>query len=225
MNKEEKVYSIFQKIAKNYDSANDRMSFGMQRDWKKHLTDAVEHNVPTGSALDVCCGTGDIAIALSKNLRTTGLDFSPAMLDIAKQRSSEVTWISGSAMKLPFADNSFDACTISFGLRNTADFKTVLLEMKRVVRPGGFIFVLDSFELKKGFVFPFYKFYFKNIVPLICGKQKYTEEYKWLNQSTESFLSPEALGSLMESIDLDLKQIKEYLFGACCLLFAQKKKS
>lgn len=223
MNKEEKVYSIFQKIAKNYDAANDRMSLGMQKDWKKHLTDAVEKNVSAGSALDVCCGTGDIAVALSKTFKVSGLDFSPAMLDIAKTRSGEVSWVLGSAMELPFEDDSFDACSISFGLRNTADFGRVLSEMKRVVRPGGFVFVLDSFEPEKGFVFPFYKLYFKHMVPLIGGKNEYTEEYRWLNRSTEEFLSPKELSDLMRSLGLKDPETEKYLFGACCLIYAQKK--
>lgn len=221
MNKEEKVYNIFQKIAGNYDAANDRMSLGMQKGWKHNLCNAVFSEIQSGNVLDVCCGTGDVAIALSERLSATGLDFSPAMLKIAEERKANVKWIQGSALSLPFADKSFNGATISFGLRNTADFRAVLEEMKRVIVPGGFLFVLDSFEPGKGFVYPFYKLYFKYIVPIIGGRNEYSEEYRWLNESTEEFLSPEELGSLMADIGLKDIKTEKYIFGACCLVYSR----
>lgn len=255
--KEEKVYNIFEKIAGNYDKANDRMSFGMQRTWKQHLIDSVfeskiitcamakdfgyhkdinqrksqdEHADDVIKMLDICCGTGDIAIALANRARqeglkakVTGLDFSPAMLEIAKSKDYDettVTFIQGSAMQLPFEDNSFDAVTVSFGLRNTPDYSIVLNEMKRVLKPDGSLFVLDSFEVKKGIVYPFYKFYFGKLIPIF--ESKYKAEYKWLNQSTELFLSPEELAQLMKTHKLENVKTKKFLFGACCLLSGRK---
>jgi len=255
--KEEKVYNIFEKIAENYDKANDRMSFGMQKKWKQHLIDSVFESKSITCAiakdfgyhkdinqrksqeedfddklkmLDVCCGTGDITIALDERARQenlkaliTGLDFSPAMLEIAGKRTSnqnKIQFIQGCAMELPFENDSFDAVTISFGLRNTPDFSTVLSEMKRVLKPGGRLFVLDSFEVKKGIIYPFYKFYFGKIIPFF--ESKYKAEYKWLNQSTELFLSPEELAQLMKTHGLLTITTKKYLFGACCLLSGEK---
>ena len=247
--KETKVYNVFQTIAENYDAANDRMSLGMQRGWKKHLTDAVfesfgiigvingatAENTGAVKILDLCCGTGDIAISLAQIAETKGipaeiygLDFSPAMLDIARKRCREaapnnlkrINWVEGSAMQLPFEDNYFDAVTISFGLRNTPDFEVVLSEMKRVLKPGARLFVLDSFELKKGLVYPFYKFYFGTIIPIF--ERKFKDEYKWLNQSTELFLSPEELSDLMRKTGLTQISVNKYLFGACCLLSGTK---
>ena len=157
MNKEEKVLGIFETISENYDAANDRISLGMQKGWKKHLISAVKSSTPK-KVLDVCCGTGDISLMLSaEGIGVTGLDFSPAMLKVAKEKDadSKVNWIQGNAMELPFEDGSFDACTISFGLRNTPDFEQVLREMKRVSR--GNVYVLDSFIPENKFVYPFFK--------------------------------------------------------------------
>jgi len=248
--KEKKVYGIFQNIAENYDAANDRMSLGMQKGWKQHLIDAVfedlmlKANTPKPTeeiqeeyrVLDICCGTGDIAIAIKEraekenlNVKVYGLDFSPAMLGIAKGRCEkapsgsplkEIEWIEGSALELPFEENSFDAVTISFGLRNTPDFRAVLAEMRRVTKPSAKLFVLDSFELKKGIIYPFYKFYFGILIPFF--ENKYKEEYKWLNRSTELFLSPEELSCLMTELGLSQLSVSKYLFGACCLLSGRK---
>lgn len=238
LEKEQTVYNIFQTIAENYDSANDRISLGLQKGWKQHLIDAVFDSLKADNIklLDICCGTGDIAISMAETAKSkgltaevTGLDFSSAMLDVAKKRCAEadaaspgksIKWIEGSAMELPFENGYFDAVTVSFGLRNTPDFEAVLREMQRVLKPKAKLFVLDSFEVKKGFVYPFYKFYFGVMIPFF--ESKYKDEYKWLNQSTELFLSPEKLSVLMEKLGLKDVSVSKYLFGACCLLEGRK---
>lgn len=214
--KEEKVYNVFQTISEGYDEANTRISFGMEKNWKQNLINLFEAN---SKVLDVCCGTGDISIALkNKNCEVTGLDFSPAMLDVAKRKcSSAVTWIEGNAMQLPFEDNSFDAACISFGLRNTPDYETVLKEMKRVVRPGGIIACLDSFVPDNSFIKIFYNIYFKGIMPHIGGQKEHKEEYDWLANSTESFLRASELKLLFESVGIKNVKVKKMMCGACCL--------
>ena len=126
--KEKTVYQIFQKIAGRYDRSNVLISLGLQGRWKRMLTGRLIKNLPEGAAvLDVCCGTGDIALELAcarRDLRVTGLDFSPAMLKEAEKRRrgrKNVRFLQGNAMALPFRDAVFDAAVISFGLRNTAD--------------------------------------------------------------------------------------------------------
>ena len=120
--KKTKVLRVFETIADGYDAANERISLGSQRSWKKMLTDSVKRRAPK-KILDVCCGTGDIAIALAEQdpaAAVTGIDFSPAMLDEAKKKSrnlENVTWLYGDAADLPFTDDQFQAATISFGLR------------------------------------------------------------------------------------------------------------
>ena len=132
--KQEKVYRIFEEIADRYDSANVRISLGMQRLWKKMLADRLFKDVGSMSEkapriLDLCTGTGDIAIlAAHRNpgWKVVGLDFSPAMLERAaekgaKYRCRNVLWTEGDAMAIPYPDGTFEAVTISFGLRNCAD--------------------------------------------------------------------------------------------------------
>ena len=137
--KRAKVYDIFQTLAPRYDRANARISLGLERGWKKLLVNRLLAGIGAGEqALDVCCGTGDIAIALADGkagLRVTGLDFSPAMLAVAKEKGEgrpDLHWVQGDAMQLPFPDGTFGAVCISFGLRNTPDYRRVLQEMKRV---------------------------------------------------------------------------------------------
>ncbi|MDO5441191.1 MAG: bifunctional demethylmenaquinone methyltransferase/2-methoxy-6-polyprenyl-1,4-benzoquinol methylase UbiE [Bacillota bacterium] len=214
--KEEKVYNVFQTISEGYDDANTRISFGMEKKWKQNLINLF---APNSKVLDVCCGTGDISIALkNKNCEVTGLDFSPAMLDVAKRKCSEgITWLEGNAMQLPFEDNSFDAACISFGLRNTPDYEAVLKEMKRVVKTGGIIACLDSFVPDNGFVKFFYNIYFKGIMPHIGGHKEHKEEYDWLANSTENFLRADELKKLFEQIDIKNVKVKKMMCGACCL--------
>lgn len=152
LSKREKVYHVFQQISQTYDRANGRISLGMESRWKDCLIEAVCEQAAKGSrVLDVCSGTGDIAISLAAHrpdLKVTGLDFSPAMLDVARKKGAplaNVTWQEGDAMNLPFEDNTFSAACISFGLRNTSDYLRVLQEMTRVVVPGGWVYCLDSF--------------------------------------------------------------------------------
>ena len=226
MDKEEKVLQVFENISENYDAANSRISLGMQSAWKKHLTDAV---VKSGakSILDVCCGTGDISLELAMaNLDVTGLDFSPAMLSVAKEKEDEIkelingnlSWINGDAMKLPFEDKSFDAATISFGLRNTPGYKQVIEEMKRVSR--GNVYILDSFVPENKIIYPFYRLYFKTIMPLLGGGSKFKDEYNWLFESTDKFLSPEELSDLLYEAEFAKVVTCKYNFGSCCLLTA-----
>ena len=223
--KENKVSDIFEKISADYDAANDRISLGMQKSWKAALTDAVIKTSPS-SVLDVCCGTGDISLTLAEaGIQLTGLDFSEAMLSEAKAKEEKlmggsdntcIEWICGNAMELPFEDNSFDVCTISFGLRNTPDYRQVLSEMKRVSRKG--IFILDSFVPQNKFIYPFYRLYFKTITPIIGGGTKHREEYKWLFESTRQFLSPDELTALLSELGfMEIKNSK-FNFGTCCLI-------
>ena len=172
--KEEKVYRVFEEIAKGYDRANFRISLGLQKSWKRMLIARVVHDTPTrGKVLDVCCGTGDIAWQVAgrrRDLAVTGIDFSPAMLKVAVKKirpgQKNLRFLRGDAMNLPFKDETFDAATISFGLRNTADFKQVLKEMLRVVKPGGTIYCLDSVVPDCKLVLPFYQLNYRFLMPI-----------------------------------------------------------
>ena len=136
-----KVNDLFARIARRYDFLNDLQSFGLHRNWKRRVLELA--GVKDGSrALDLCCGTGDIAFGLAKKgAETTGLDFSPQMLEVAAQRhlkspNPKLKFIQGDAQNLPFADNQFDAVTVGYGLRNLTSWERGVEEMARVARQG-----------------------------------------------------------------------------------------
>ncbi|MGI6002126.1 MAG: ubiquinone/menaquinone biosynthesis methyltransferase [Lachnospiraceae bacterium] len=226
--KEKLVYGVFQNISEGYDSANRRISLGLQDSWKKMLIDRIAKDIPRGeNVLDVCCGTGDVTWKIASrrhDLKVTGLDFSPAMLDVARRRRSRrnIRFTQGNAMKLPYPDNSFGAACISFGLRNTADYGRVLSEMRRVVKPGGYIYCLDSFVPDSRFVQPFYRLYFRCIMPLIGGGRKHRREYMWLYKSTEIFLHRRDLELLFAETGLHDISHRSRMCGACVLVAGQK---
>ena len=151
----------------------------------------------------------------------TGLDFSPAMLKEAEKRRrgrKNVRFLQGNAMALPFRDAVFDAAVISFGLRNTADYGRTLREMVRVVKGDGSVLCLDSFVPGMRLVRPFYRFYFRNVMPLIGGGLKHRKEYRWLYLSTQSFLRPEQLVRLFREAGLEDVCLESRMFGACALV-------
>src|SRR5437660_1341622 len=145
-----KVHDLFTRIARRYDLINDLQSFGLHRRWKRMVIELAKA-VPGQQALDVCCGTGDLAFAFAPGSATViGLDFNERMLDVAVQRfpathsaSRTPHLIRGDAQNLPFSDNTFDVVTMGYGLRNLADWGTGLTEMQRVAKPGGRVVVLE----------------------------------------------------------------------------------
>ncbi len=229
--KERKVYRIFERISCGYDGANNRISLYMHKRWKMKLVKELTERSPLGeSMLDVCCGTGDIAVWTAKrraDLSVTGADFSPSMLKKAEEKSfgmKNITWKKANALRLPFSDNTFYAAVISFGLRNTSDYERVLSEMKRVVKDGGCIYCLDSFVPENAAVRPFYGVYFKYIMPILGGGRRYGKEYSWLYESTQSFLRKKDLIGLYSKIGLVDTVCFSLFFGCCLLVRGQKIK-
>ncbi len=231
VSKEQYVYQVFQNISKGYDRANQRISLGFQQSFKRMLLSRLKKNTPYGGkVLDVCCGTGDITLFLAdrrQDLEVTGLDFSPAMLSKArlrnvKKRRKNVHFRQGNALDLPFEDNSFEAVSISFGLRNTTDYSRVLQEMKRVTKPGGYIYCLDSFVPECVLIKPFYTIYFRYIMPLLGGGIHHRKEYLWLYHSTKHFLSGKELKKLFVRVGIRKVQDKNKMFGACVLVWGRK---
>ena len=240
--KQDKVFRVFENIAKGYDRANVRISLGMQDSWKKMLIreltrqDFIPGGCPNGKAfghtddgkvkiLDLCTGTGDIAIGAAKagtNYQIIGMDFSPSMLRVAARKARRrglrgITWRKGNAMEIPCGDASFDAVSISFGLRNCADPGKVLLEIKRVLKPGGRVLCLESFVPENDLVRPFYRLYFGRVMPLIGGGAAHRKEYEWLQESTESFLRAGQLKKLMTRCGFRNVKVRRRMMGACAL--------
>jgi demethylmenaquinone methyltransferase/2-methoxy-6-polyprenyl-1,4-benzoquinol methylase len=171
------VNSMFARIAGRYDVANHLLSGGVDYWWRQRLVRAVHDSHP-GAVLDLATGSGDVAFALADGLPPgtpiTGMDFCLPMLEEAvKKRSSSPRWTQiefrqGDGMALPLPDRSFDAVTISFGLRNMADRHKALSEMRRVLRPGGRLFVLE-FSQPFFWFRPFYYAYLKFVLPVLAG--------------------------------------------------------
>jgi len=145
-----RVHDLFQRIARRYDLINDVQSLGWHRLWKRRVV-RLAGGVAGRRALDVCCGTGDLALALARQgAAVVGLDFTEAMLEVARERSHRLPstmrapeFVCGDAMRLPFPDAAFDVVTVGYGLRNLARWESGLAEMWRVLRPGGRLVVLD----------------------------------------------------------------------------------
>jgi demethylmenaquinone methyltransferase / 2-methoxy-6-polyprenyl-1,4-benzoquinol methylase len=186
---------MFDRIAPVYDAMNRLMTAGLDRRWRRETAAAVVR--PGDWVLDVCCGTGDLALAAaSVGGRVTGLDFSERMLERARRKAPELAWLQGDALSMPFDDGSFDAVTIGFGLRNLEDERRGLGELRRVLVPGGRLGVLEITR-PKGILTPFYRAWFDGLVPLAGKVLPGGEAYAYLPASVRRFPSPESLAELM----------------------------
>ncbi|MBP1949562.1 demethylmenaquinone methyltransferase [Virgibacillus litoralis] len=230
--KEERVHHVFEKIYDNYDSMNSIISFQRHKAWRKNVMQRM--NVEKGSiALDVCCGTGDWSIALAEASgskgEVIGLDFSHNMLSVAEEKNealkySQLRFVQGNAMELPFEDNSFDYVTIGFGLRNVPDYMTVLKEMYRVVKPNGIVVCLETSQPTMiGFRQGYY-FYFRFIMPLL-GRMfaKSYKEYAWLHESAKNFPDKKELKQMFLSAGFSHVQVKSYTGGVAAMHMATKE--
>jgi len=169
------VEDLFAAIAFRYDLINDLQSLGLHRRWKSRLIRMAGIR-PGECALDVCCGTGDVALALDQaGARVTGLDFSEPMLAVARRRAahSRIDWLQGDALALPFANGTFDVVTVAYGLRNMSDVDAGLGELLRVARPGGRILILEFGKPPGALWRHLYFAYLRWLVPvfgrLFCG--------------------------------------------------------
>jgi demethylmenaquinone methyltransferase / 2-methoxy-6-polyprenyl-1,4-benzoquinol methylase len=176
-----KVNDLFDTIAPRYDLINDLQSFGLHRLWKRRLVRLAELK-PGDRALDLCCGTGDVAFAMAgQGAEVTGLDASEAMLAVARNRAEKVPqargrapqFLRGDALEIPFPEESFDVVTVSYGLRNLSSWESGLGEMFRVARRGGRLLVLDFGKPDNAVWRAFYFGYLRACVPLFgklfCG--------------------------------------------------------
>src|SRR5205807_3401963 len=135
------------------------------RRWRRLTAEAVVR--PGDEVLDACCGTGDLAVAAARaGGKVTGLDFSERMLECAGRKAPELEWVRGDVLALPFPDGSFDSATVGFGVRNVDDLERALAELRRVLRPGGRLGILEITR-PGGFLRPFYRVWFDGVVPLL----------------------------------------------------------
>jgi demethylmenaquinone methyltransferase / 2-methoxy-6-polyprenyl-1,4-benzoquinol methylase len=202
---EAQVRAMFDRIARVYDAMNSVMTAGLHHRWRERAADLAAL-APSGRALDVACGTGDLAIELARRVGASGTvvgaDFSEAMLERARAKSSAVEWVVANALELPYPDDAFDAATVGFGARNFADLDRGLSEMARVVRPGGRVVVLEMTTPQRLPLSAFFSVWFDRVVPALGRLAGDTEAYSYLPNSVKRFPGPEALARRMAAAGL-----------------------
>jgi len=222
---------MFTSIAPRYDLLNHVLSFNVDRLWWRRAarTFSVTLSRADACALDLCCGTGDMTLALYRQSRKSGAkilgaDFSHAMLQRASRKSAgtSLRWLEADALNLPFAHSSFDLITAAFGFRNLADYDAGLREIVRVLRPGGECGILD-FGNPQGLLGGLYRVYFKRVLPvvgtLISGVRG---PYAYLPASVERFPDPEELLPRMRSAGFQEASWTPYTFGIAGLYRGRK---
>ena len=192
----DEVRTMFDRIAPVYDAMNHVMTAGLDRRWRRLTAGAVVR--PGDRVLDACCGTGDLALAAREaGGDVTGLDFSERMLERARRKAPDLSWVAGDLLALPFDDASFDAATVGFGVRNVQDLEAGLRELARVLRPVGRLGCLEITR-PRGLLRPFFRLWFDGIVPLAGRVLPGGAAYTYLPASVRRFPGPEDLAAALE---------------------------
>jgi demethylmenaquinone methyltransferase/2-methoxy-6-polyprenyl-1,4-benzoquinol methylase len=205
----EGVQRMFDRIAPVYDVMNRVMTGGLDRRWRRITIDEAVR--PGDRVLDACCGTGDLAIAARRQGagEVVGLDFSEQMLERARRKAPEINWVQGDALALPFDDESFDAATVGFGVRNVDDLEGAIRELRRVLRPGGRVAILEI-TTPVGALAGFYRFWFDRMIPLLGKVLPGGSAYTYLPASVRRFPQPEALADLLAASDFEAVRFRRF---------------
>jgi demethylmenaquinone methyltransferase/2-methoxy-6-polyprenyl-1,4-benzoquinol methylase len=197
---------MFDRVAGRYDALNSVMTAGLHHRWRERAADRAELSAGD-SALDVCCGTGDLALELAGRVapggHVVGCDFSEPMLDLAREKAAErhadgVRFEWADALQLPYDSGRFDAVTVGFGVRNLADLDRGLSEMARVLKPAGRAVILEITQPTRPPLSLFYSLWFDRIVPLLGSFSSDPEAYSYLPESVRAFPSPAGLAQKMD---------------------------
>jgi demethylmenaquinone methyltransferase/2-methoxy-6-polyprenyl-1,4-benzoquinol methylase len=196
---------MFDRIAGVYDLMNGVMTAGLHHRWRARAADLARVG-PGDRVLDVATGTGDLAVELSRRVapagEVVGMDFSEAMLELARRKAPSLTFESGDAQALQYDADSFDAATVGFGARNFGDLAQGLSEMARVVRPGGRVVVLEITTPTRPPLSTFFSLWFDRIVPAIGKVAGDPDAYTYLPASVKRFPDARGLGAAMDSVGL-----------------------
>jgi demethylmenaquinone methyltransferase / 2-methoxy-6-polyprenyl-1,4-benzoquinol methylase len=241
-----KVQELFGRIAPRYDLINDLQSFGLHRYWKQRVIELARPQ-PGQRALDLCCGTGDLALALARRgARVAGLDFSVQMLEAAQKRNAQNPdqangstlhaprstlhafrppfFLRGDALRIPFADHSFDIVTVGYGLRNLANWAGGLQEMQRVAKPGGRLVVLDFGKPDNALWRNLYFGYLRLFVPclgrIFCGD---ASAYAYILESLEHYPAQHGVAAKMRELGLINVKIIRLLGGAMSINYGEAR--
>ena len=231
LGKKEQVTQMFDTISGNYDGLNRVISFGIDVKWRRKVLKLVAAKNPK-TILDIATGTGDLAILMSETNaeKIVGLDLSVGMLEVgktkiaAKNLSNKIEMVVGDSENLPFDDNSFDAITVAFGIRNFETLDKGLAEIYRVLKPNGIFVILETSNPTKTPYKQGYTFYTKNILPII-GKlfSKDNVAYGYLSESASVFPFGEALNNILRKIGFIDVVAMPQTFGVATIYSATKK--
>ena len=234
-----RVHDLFSRIALRYDLINDLQSFGLHRHWKRRVIQLARPR-PEQRALDLCCGTGDLALGLARHgMSVAGLDFSERMLEVAETRSSGIRtqdagallhaapalhFVRGDAQRIPFFDNSFDIVTVGYGLRNLASWEMGLREMQRVAKPGGRLVVLDFGKPDNTLWRRLYFGYLKLFVPclgrIFCGS---ASAYAYILESLKHYPAQHGVAAKMRELGLLEVRVVSLLGGVMSINYGEKR--
>jgi demethylmenaquinone methyltransferase / 2-methoxy-6-polyprenyl-1,4-benzoquinol methylase len=227
------VREMFGRIAPRYDFLNHFLSASFDKLWRKRTAECFAATLrdPNARVLDLCCGTGDLLFAFAREVRKSrgeerarllGADFALPMLDLAKKKNSQrrerAVFLGADALALPFADSRFDLVSAAFGFRNLANYKDGLREMRRVLRPGGALAILEFCEPEAGPLAALYRFYFTRILPRVGGAISGSgEAYSYLPASVERFPHPDILKVWIKEVGFTNVKYERWTCGAVAL--------
>lgn len=233
------IREMFSRIAPRYDLVNHVLSFSQDLRWRRRVALRFAHILqrPGSRAVDVCCGTGDLTLALLRVARSAkkcdgaqifGTDFAPSMLEIARAKARRarypVEFFTADALSLPFENASLDLVTSAFGFRNLSDYRRGLDEWRRVLRPSGELGILEFTEPRSGFFAPLARIYLKNVLPWVGGAiSGSTDAYSYLPGSIAKFPGPEELALWIEQAGFSDVSSVIWGFGAIALHIALRQ--
>jgi demethylmenaquinone methyltransferase/2-methoxy-6-polyprenyl-1,4-benzoquinol methylase len=224
--KPQQVAEMFDGVAKNYDKANDLLSFGSARIWRKKVAKLV-NSKPGQIILDLAAGTGSSSIVfMREGVKVVAADFSQGMLEEGRRRHPELEFVFADAANLPFADQEFDTVTISFGIRNVEKTEVALEEMLRVLKPGGKLVVCEFSRIPNKFFNSLYRFYLRNILPTLSALvSKTPEAYSYLAESIDAWPSQQELVKIIEAAGFESVSYLNQTFGIVAIHSGFKPKA
>jgi demethylmenaquinone methyltransferase / 2-methoxy-6-polyprenyl-1,4-benzoquinol methylase len=216
-----RVREMFARISSRYDLLNHLLSANIDKRWRRATIRKLQPLIPAGARiLDVACGTGDLSIEIFEHTgaEVIGLDFCRPMLDLAKQKTQRIDFVEGDALRLPFADGTFDAVSIGFGLRNLSSTESGLFELRRVLKPGGWAAILEfSQPTGRGFR-ALVSFYYARVLPRFGGLLSGSRSaYEYLPDSISRFPNQEKLADLMRSAGFEEVSFENLTGGIAAL--------